>query len=37
MKAFLDALEPMNQLQDLANMKAFGGKPYPFMLWPSMR
>ena len=26
-------LEPMNQLQvDLANMKAFGGKPYPFML-----
>ena len=26
-------LEPMNQLQvDLADMKAFGGKPYPFML-----
>ena len=26
-------LEPKNQLQvDLADMKAFGGKPYPFML-----
>ena len=26
-------LEPMNQLQvDLADMNAFGGKPYPFML-----
>ena len=26
-------LEPMNQLQvDLADMRAFGGKPYPFML-----
>ena len=26
-------LEPLNQLQvDLADMKAFGGKPYPFML-----
>ena len=26
-------LEPMSQLQvDLADMKAFGGKPYPFML-----
>ena len=34
-KAFLDGLRvnPMNQLQvDLADMKAFGGKPYPFML-----
>ena len=30
-------LEPMNQLQvDLADMKAFGGKPYPCW-WPSTR